>query len=62
MRALRHRKKMIFGTGSTGTVAAKQKYLAYIVDHAEAVVDYLWVDIKVVAKALIKRQTLTARR
>jgi hypothetical protein len=49
--------KMIFGT--SGTEATKEKRLAHVVDYAEQIVDYLWADIKVVAKALLKYETLT---
>jgi hypothetical protein len=51
--------KMIFGKESRGTAANKEKYLAYIVDRAEEIVDYFWTDIKVAAKALLKHETLT---
>jgi hypothetical protein len=51
--------KMIFGKGSKGTAATKQKYLTYIVDHAEGIVDDFWADIRVAAKALLKHETLT---
>jgi hypothetical protein len=51
--------KMIFGKGSKGTAATKQKYLTYIVYHAEGIVDYFWADIRVAAKALLKHETLT---
>jgi len=30
-----------------------------MVDHAEQIVDYFWIDIKVAAKALLKHETLT---
>jgi hypothetical protein len=50
---------MIFGKESRGTAANKEKYLAYIVDRAEEIVDYFWTDIKVAAKALLKHETLT---
>jgi ATP-dependent Zn protease len=49
--------KMI--SGSKGTAASKEKYLAYIADHAEQIVDYFWADIKVAAKGLLKHETLT---
>jgi hypothetical protein len=49
---------MIFGRGSRGD-AAKQKYLTYIVEHAEGIVDFFWSDIRVTAKALLKHETLT---
>ena len=43
----------------SGTARNKEKYAAYIVDHAEGFVDYFWADIKVAAKALLKHETLT---
>jgi hypothetical protein len=48
---------MIFGKGSRDD-AAKQKYLAYIVEHAEGIVDFFWADIEVAAKALLKYETV----
>jgi len=30
-----------------------------MVDHAEQIVDYFWIDIKVAAKALLKHETLS---
>jgi hypothetical protein len=51
--------KIIFGKGSKGTTANKEKYLAHVVDQAEQIVDYFWIDIRVAAKALLKHDTLT---
>jgi hypothetical protein len=51
--------RIIFGKGSGGTDAAKQRYLAWIADHAEQTVDFFWLDIKVAAKALLKYEMLT---
>jgi len=50
---------MILGRGSKGTAAAKEKHLAFLVDHAKQFVDYFWPDIKVAAKALLEHETLT---
>src|SRR5258708_39222505 len=46
------------GKGCSGTPRNKEKYAAYIVDHAEGFVDYFWADIKGAAKALLKHDTL----
>lgn len=51
--------KMIFGKGSSGTAAVKEKYLTAMVASAEQIVDFFWIDIKVAAKALLKHETLT---
>jgi hypothetical protein len=50
---------MIFGKGSSGTAAVKEKYLTAMVASAEQIVDFFWIDIKVAAKALLKHETLT---
>jgi hypothetical protein len=51
--------KMIFGKASKCAAVKKERYLAHAVDLADAIVDYLWADIKVAAKALFEHETLT---
>jgi hypothetical protein len=51
--------KTIYDKGSKGSPEKKQKFLEYIVDHAEQAVAFFWNDIKVAARALLKRETLT---
>jgi hypothetical protein len=50
---------MIFGKGSEGPAANKQKFLEFLVDDIKKIVNYFWADIKVAAKALLKHETLT---
>lgn len=47
----------LHGKGGRGTLA--QKYLVYMEALADSAVDYWWHDIKAVAKALLKHETLT---
>lgn len=49
----------ILGERSNGTPKQKEKYLAYIGKRAKQGVDYFWLDIKAVAQALVKHETLT---
>jgi hypothetical protein len=51
--------KTIFDKGSKGSPEKKQKFLEYIVDHAEQAVAFFWNDIKVAARALLTYETLT---
>ena len=51
--------KMIFGKASKCAAVNKERYLAHVVDLADWIVDYLWADIRVAAKALHKHETLT---
>jgi hypothetical protein len=50
---------MILGKRSKLTEAGKDTLLEFVADHAIMFVDYFWADIKAVAKALLKRETLT---
>jgi hypothetical protein len=50
--------KTIYDNGK-GSPEKKQRFLEYIVDHAEQAVAFFWNDIKVAAKALLKHETQT---
>ena len=50
--------KTIYYNGK-GSPEKKQRFLEYIVDHAEQAVAFFWNDIKVAAKALLKHETQT---
>jgi hypothetical protein len=50
--------KTIYDNGK-GSPEKKQRFLEYIVDHAEQAVAFFWNDIKVAAKALLKHKTQT---
>src|ERR1700677_4377944 len=50
--------KTIYDNGK-GSPEKKQRFLEYIVDHAQQAVAFFWNDIKVAAKALLKHETQT---
>jgi hypothetical protein len=51
--------KVIFGKRGNLTAANKDTLLKFVADTSEELINYFWADIKAVAKALLKHETLT---